>query len=42
MSARNLKPHEKDTINKQFLNLVEVAKNGMNKEDSGFIGVLIL
>jgi hypothetical protein len=40
MSAKNLKEHEKATINKQFLNLVEVAKNGMNKEDSGFIGVL--
>ena len=40
MLARNLKPHEKATINKQFLNLVEIAKNGMNKEDSGFIGVL--
>jgi hypothetical protein len=36
----HLQKYQVDTINKQFLNLVEVAKNGMNKADSGFIGVL--
>lgn len=36
----HLQPYQVDTINKQFFNLVEVAKNGMKKEDNGFIGVL--
>lgn len=40
MSPGLLAPYQVDTINKQFLNLVEVAKNGMKEGDNGFIGVL--
>jgi hypothetical protein len=40
MNYRSLAPYQVDTINKQFLNLVEVAKNGIKDTDNGFIGVL--
>ena len=36
----SLQKYQVDTINKQFLNLVEVARNGMKDGDNGFIGVL--
>lgn len=36
----SLQKYQIDTINKQFLNLVEVARNGMKDGDNGFIGIL--
>jgi len=39
-SASSLQPYQVETINKQFLQLVEVARNGMNEGENGYIGVL--
>ena len=36
----HLQKYQIDTINKQFLQLVEVARNGMKDGDNGYIGVL--
>lgn len=36
----SLKRYQEETINKQFYNLIEVAKNGMKEDDSGLLVVL--
>lgn len=36
----NLATYQKDTINKQFMQLVEVAKNGMAEGDTGLLPVI--
>lgn len=40
MSARNLKPYQAETMNKQFLQLVEVGKKGLIPGKMGMIVVL--
>lgn len=40
MSASNLKKYQVDTMNKQFLQLVETGKKGMKQGENGFIVVL--